>query len=105
MRIEGKQYKTIWNENGIIKIIDQTKLPHQFEIKELNSSFDATNAIKNNASLLCNGVVKIHEDFNIGDGIEVVLNDLNVAKGIAKISSNEISDNIVLIHIDDLIIL
>ena len=50
-------------------------------------------------------VVKIHEDFNIGDGIDVVLNDINVAKGIAKISSNEISDNIVLIHIDDLIIL
>ena len=47
MRIEGKQYKTIWNENGTIKIIDQTKLPHQFEIKELNSSYDAINAIKN----------------------------------------------------------
>ena len=47
MRIEGKQYKTIWNENGTIKIIDQTKLPHQFEIKELNSSHDAINAIKN----------------------------------------------------------
>ena len=47
MRIDGKQYKTIWNENGTIKIIDQTKLPHQFVIKELNSSNDAINAIKN----------------------------------------------------------
>ena len=55
----------------------------------------AFDAIKKNASLLCNGVVKIHEDFNIGDGIDVVLNDINVAKGIAKISSNEIANNIV----------
>ncbi len=47
MRIDGKQYKTIWNEKGTIKIIDQTKLPHQFVIKELNSSNDAINAIKN----------------------------------------------------------
>ena len=47
MRIEGKQYKTIWNENERIKIIDQTKLPHEFVVKELNSCNDAINAIKN----------------------------------------------------------
>ena len=33
MKIEGKEYKTIWFENNIIKIIDQTKLPHKFVIK------------------------------------------------------------------------
>ena len=47
MRIDDEQYKTIWNENGTIKIIDQTKLPHHFVIKELNSVNDAVNAIKN----------------------------------------------------------
>ena len=36
MKIEGKSYKTIWFENSSVKIIDQTKLPHQFVIKSLN---------------------------------------------------------------------
>ena len=35
MRIEGKEYRTIWFENNIVKIIDQTKLPHKFIIKDL----------------------------------------------------------------------
>mgnify|MGYP001195513839 FL=1 len=46
MRIEGKEYRTIWFENNIVKIIDQTKLPHQFIIKELKTVKDAINAIK-----------------------------------------------------------
>ena len=47
MKIEGKNYKTIWFENNIVKIIDQTKLPHIFLIKELKTCDDAVNAIKN----------------------------------------------------------
>ena len=47
MKIEGKDYKTIWFENNIVKIIDQTKLPHIFLIKELKTCVDAVNAIKN----------------------------------------------------------
>ena len=46
MKINGKSYKTIWFENNIVKIIDQTKLPHQFLIKELKSVKDSINAIK-----------------------------------------------------------
>ena len=46
MRIEGKDYRTIWFENNVVKIIDQTKLPHQFKIKELKTVKDAINAIK-----------------------------------------------------------
>jgi len=46
MKIEGKSYKTIWFENNLVKIIDQTKLPHQFIIKELKTVQDAINAIK-----------------------------------------------------------
>ena len=46
MKIEGKEYRTIWFENNIVKIIDQTKLPHQFIIKDLKSVGDAINAIK-----------------------------------------------------------
>ena len=43
MKIEGKSYKTIWFENNSVKIIDQTKLPHQFKIKDLKSVKDAIN--------------------------------------------------------------
>ena len=46
MRIEGKEYRTIWFENNVVKIIDQTKLPHQFIIKDLKRVKVAINAIK-----------------------------------------------------------
>ena len=46
MKIEGKPYKTIWFENNLVKIIDQTKLPHKFIIKDLITVKDAVNAIK-----------------------------------------------------------
>ena len=46
MRIQGKEYRTIWYEDKIVKIIDQTKLPHKFIIKDLKSVKDAINAIK-----------------------------------------------------------
>ena len=46
MKIEGKSYKTIWFENNLVKIIDQTKLPHKFIIKDLKTVRDAVNAIK-----------------------------------------------------------
>ena len=46
MKIDGKEYQTIWFENNFVKIINQTKLPHQFEIKDLKTVKDAINAIK-----------------------------------------------------------
>ena len=48
MKIEGKEYRTIWfdEENQVVKIIDQTKLPHKFIIKDLKTVKDAINAIK-----------------------------------------------------------
>ena len=46
MKINGKSYETIWFENNYVKIIDQTKLPHQFIIKTLKTVEDAINAIK-----------------------------------------------------------
>jgi len=46
MNIEGKAYRTIWFENNSVKIIDQTKLPHQFIIKDLKTVKDTINAIK-----------------------------------------------------------
>ncbi len=48
MKIEGKEYRTIWfdEKNNFVKIIDQTKLPHQFIIKDLKTVKEAINAIK-----------------------------------------------------------
>jgi len=48
MHINGKEFRTIWfdNVNKVVKIIDQTKLPHKFEIKNLKTIEDAINAIK-----------------------------------------------------------
>ena len=48
MKIQGKEHRTIWfdDKNQVVKIIDQTKLPHQFIIKDLKTGKDAINAIK-----------------------------------------------------------
>ncbi len=46
MKVNGKNFKTIWFENDKVKIIDQTKLPHHFVIKDLFSVKDSIKAIK-----------------------------------------------------------
>ena len=46
MNINGKPHRTIWFENNVVKIIDQTKLPHRFVIKDLKTVKDSINAIK-----------------------------------------------------------
>ena len=46
MNINGKAFRTIWFEDNIVKIIDQTKLPHKFIIKDLKNIKDSINAIK-----------------------------------------------------------
>ena len=48
MKIEGKEYLTIWfdEQNQVVKIIDQTKLPHQFIITDLKTVKDSIKAIK-----------------------------------------------------------
>ena len=46
MRIAGKEYRTIWYEHDVVKIIDQTKLPHNFIIKDLETVDHCVNAIK-----------------------------------------------------------
>jgi len=48
MHINGKAFRTIWfdEKNQAVKIIDQTKLPHKFEVKNLKTVKDAINAIK-----------------------------------------------------------
>jgi methylthioribose-1-phosphate isomerase len=48
MKINGRHYRSIWlNENGwAVDIIDQTLLPHAFEVRTLRSLEDAAEAIR-----------------------------------------------------------
>jgi len=48
MHINGKAFRTIWfdDKDQAVKIIDQTKLPHKFKVKNLKSVEDVINAIK-----------------------------------------------------------
>ena len=48
MHINGKEFRTIWfdEKDQAVKIIDQTKLPHKFEVKNLKTVKDTINAIK-----------------------------------------------------------
>ena len=47
MKVNKKNYSTIWLENEKIKIIDQTCLPFKFKTEELKSLNDFCIAIKN----------------------------------------------------------
>ncbi len=47
MRVNGKDYKTVWFENGVVKLINQPLLPHKFEIYSCKDYRETANAIKN----------------------------------------------------------
>jgi len=47
MRIDGTAYRTIWPDGeGVVAIIDQTRLPHDFTVVRLTSLEEATHAIR-----------------------------------------------------------
>jgi methylthioribose-1-phosphate isomerase len=45
MKVDGKSYRPIWDEDGAVRIIDQTRLPFVFETAALASEADAARAI------------------------------------------------------------
>jgi methylthioribose-1-phosphate isomerase len=83
MKIEGKSYRTIWFDNNTVKIIDQTKLPHQFTIKDLKTSKDAINAIK---TMEVRGAPLIGATAAYGFVLSIIeKNDLSFLKKLVKI--------------------
>ncbi len=46
MLVNGRHYRTVWMENGKVKMIDQPLLPHRFEIAEMKNHTETTEAIK-----------------------------------------------------------
>ncbi len=45
MKVNGKEYRTIWMEASSVYMIDQNKLPFQFEIHESKTCFETCFAI------------------------------------------------------------
>ena len=46
MKVDGKPYRTIWDTNGDVQIIDQRNLPHEFVIVYLTTVYEVASAIK-----------------------------------------------------------
>ena len=46
MKIDGKQYRSLWQDGNVIRFIDQRKLPYSFEIFTAKSVDDVAFAIK-----------------------------------------------------------
>ena len=46
MRVNGKQYRTVWLEGSAVKLIDQQKLPHAFEVAACPTHRDTAAAIQ-----------------------------------------------------------
>ncbi|TEU15405.1 MAG: S-methyl-5-thioribose-1-phosphate isomerase, partial [Anaerolineales bacterium] len=40
MQVEGKPYRTVWMEGGVVKMINQHLIPHRFEIIDLPTHRD-----------------------------------------------------------------
>jgi len=46
MLVNGKQYRSVWMEDGVVKMVDQRLLPHTFTVVSLRSSRETAQAIK-----------------------------------------------------------
>ena len=46
MKIDGKEYRTIWSEGESVFVIDQTKLPHKFELATWRHVEEAAEGIR-----------------------------------------------------------
>ena len=46
MLVNGKHYRTVWMEGGVVRMIHQPFIPHQFQITDLNTHHDTARSIK-----------------------------------------------------------
>jgi len=46
MRVDGKPYRTVWMEGGVVRLINQHLIPHHFEIMDLATHRDTAEAIR-----------------------------------------------------------
>lgn len=46
MRINGQEYRTVWFERDRVRMIDQNKIPHEFELQEYSTYLEVARAIR-----------------------------------------------------------
>lgn len=46
MRINGQEYRTVWFEQDRVRMIDQNKIPHEFELQEYSTYLEVARAIR-----------------------------------------------------------
>ncbi|MGH8730343.1 MAG: S-methyl-5-thioribose-1-phosphate isomerase [Burkholderiales bacterium] len=47
MNIDGVAYRSIWRDGNVVRIVDQTLLPHTFRVVKLTSADEVADAIRN----------------------------------------------------------
>jgi len=47
MQVDGVAYRSIWRDGDVVRIIDQTLLPHTFRVVKLGSAEEVADAIRN----------------------------------------------------------
>jgi methylthioribose-1-phosphate isomerase len=45
MRVNGKQYRAVWWDRGVVKYVDQRLIPYRFEIAEARTLDEVADAI------------------------------------------------------------
>ena len=106
MHVNGKNFHTIWvhpENNQVIQVIDQRKLPFEFEIVDLKTAADAFDAIQNmtvrGAPLIgVTGAYGIYLGLlndTVGDWKEILIKDAEYLRGARPTAINLLS----LIHI------
>ena len=45
MLVDGTHYRTVWLKDGVMKMIDQPRLPHEFRIVDMATHRDTARAI------------------------------------------------------------
>ncbi|HEV8694708.1 MAG TPA: S-methyl-5-thioribose-1-phosphate isomerase [Lysobacter sp.] len=47
MNVDGVAYRSIWRDGNVVRIVDQTLLPHTFRVVKLSSAEEVADAIRN----------------------------------------------------------
>ena len=46
MLVNGTPTRTVWMDNGVVRMIDQPRLPHAFQIRDLTHHTQTADAIR-----------------------------------------------------------
>jgi len=90
MLVNGKHYRTVWMENGVVKLINQSFLPHKFEIYECKNHFDTARAI---STMIVRGAGAIGSAGGFGMAQAVLESLTESKKNLSEQERNEYIEN------------